>query len=144
MEKARRTAGWMLATGMFVVSLPALAEIAVIGNSAIATDSLTAKQISNLWLGKSKLIPGGGKPAVVDQKPGSPAHTEFYKKIVKKNSSQLKAYWAKVVFSGKGAPPKAMANDAEVIDWVTSTPGGLGYVDSASVKGNVKVLFKQP
>ncbi len=133
-----------MAASLSVISLSCLAEIAVIGNKAIATDSLTAKQVSKLWLAKSKLIPGGGKPAVVDQAPGTAAHEDFYKNIVKKNSSQLKAYWAKIIFSGKGAPPKVMANDAAVIEWVVSTPGGLGYVDSASVNGTVKVLFKQP
>ncbi len=135
-------AGLVLGVSLSVMSLPCFAEIVVVGNKSIATDSLTAKQVSKLWLAKSKLIPGGGKPAVVDHAKGSPAYEDFYKNVVKKNSSQLKAYWAKIIFSGKGTPPKAMANDAAVIEWVASTPGGLGYVDSTSVNETIKVLFK--
>ncbi len=133
-----------MAASLSALSLSCYADISVVGNKSIAADSLTAKQVSKLWLAKSKLIPGGGKPVVVDQAAGSSVYEKFYKTVVKKNSSQLKAYWAKVVFSGKGAPPKVMANDAAVLEWVASTSGGLGYVDSASVNGTVKVLFKQP
>ncbi len=144
MGKPRRTAGWIMATILSVISLSCFADIAVIGNKAIAADSLSARQVSKLWLGKLKFIPGGGKPVVVDQTSGTPVYNNFYKNIVKKNSSQLKAYWAKIIFSGKGEPPRVMLNDAAVIEWVASTSGGLGYVDSKSVNETVKVLFKKP
>ncbi len=132
-----------MVSGLLLSCLSCFADVVVIGNKAIVADSLTAKQISDLWLGKSKFIPAGGKPAVVDQPSGTSVHNDFYKNIVKKNGSQLKAYWAKVVFSGKRLPPTALVNDAAVIEWVASTPGGLGYVDSASVNETVKVLFRK-
>ncbi len=120
------------------------AEVVVIGYPGIAVDSLSAKQVVKIWLGKSKRIPGGGKAKVVDQKPGSGVRDEFYKKAVNKTESQLKSYWAKVVFTGKGVPPKALADDAVVKEWVMATPDGLGYVDSGSVDDKVKVLLRLP
>jgi len=125
-------------------SAPLWAEVVVIGHPGITADSLSVKQVAKIWLGKSKRIPGGGKAKVVDQKPGSAVRDEFYKKAVRKTDSQLKSYWAKVMFTGKGAPPKALADDAAVKDWVVATPGGLGYVDSGSVDDKVKVLLRLP
>ncbi len=144
MGKSKKISKWIMASSLLLTSLPCCADVAVIGNKSIAADSLTARQISNLWLGKSKFIPGGGKPIVVDQVSGTSVHNDFYKNVVKKNGSQLKAYWAKVVFSGKRAPPMVLMSDADVINWVASTPGGLGYIDSASVNETVKVLFRNP
>ncbi len=144
MGKSKIISKWIMTSSLLLTCLSCCADVVVIGNKAIATDSLSARQISDLWLGKSKFIPGGGKPIVVDQASGTPVHNDFYKNIVKKNGSQLKAYWAKVVFSGKRLPPMVLVNDAAVIEWVASTPGGLGYVDSASVNGTVKVLFRNP
>jgi len=143
MGKSKIISKWIVTASLLLTSLSCFADVVVIGNKAIATDSLSAKQVSDLWLGKAKFIPGGGKPAVVDQPSGTFVHNDFYKNIVKKNSSQLKAYWAKIVFSGKKLPPTVMMNDASVIGWVASTPGGLGYVDSASVNETVKVLFRK-
>lgn len=49
--------------------------------------------------------------------------------------------WAKIVFAGKGTPPKTLKSDTEVISWVASTPGAVGYVNSAAADDSVKVLM---
>ncbi len=135
---------WLLALLSLGMAAASQAEVVVIGHPAIGADSLTAKEAARIWLGKAKTLPGGGKPHVVDQQPGSAVRNAFYGKAVKKTESQLKSYWAKVVFTGKGAPPKALADDAAVKQWVASTPGGLGYIDGGAVDDSVKVLLRLP
>lgn len=127
----------------FVGVLPVAvqAEVAVIGNKNITVDSLTLKQAKKLWLGKLKKLPGAGKVTVVDQSVGNAAQVEFYRKVVKKKANQLKAYWAKVTFTGKAFPPEKLPDDAAVLEWVANTPSALGYVDSAAVNGSVKLLL---
>ncbi len=144
MKETRRILGWVTGLTLMLCSASPWAEVVVIGHPGIGADSLTSKQVAKLWLGKSKRIPGGGKVKVVDQKPGSAARDEFNKKVLKKSDSQLKSYWAKVVFTGKGVPPKALPDDKAVKEWVMSTPDGLGYVDSGSVDDKVKVLLRLP
>ena len=119
-----------------------VAGVVVIGNNNLAVNSITAKQAKKLWLGKKTRIDGAGNVTVVDSKGNTAAHKEFYKKIVKKKPGQLKAYWAKKTFTGKGFPPEVLEDDSAVIDWVSSNPNGLGYVDSSSVNNKVKVLLK--
>ncbi len=68
-------------------------------------------------------------------------HEQFYANVVKKSGKKLKAYCAKIVFSGKRTPPKPFASDADVIGWVAKTPGALGYVDSGAADDSVKVLL---
>lgn len=116
------------------------AEVVIIGNKNIRVDSITTEQAKKLWLGKLKKI-GGIKITVVDQTAGNPVFEAFYNRIVKKKPAQLKAYWAKVSFTGKAFPPKQLKDDAAIIKWVASNPDALGYVNSSAVNDSVKLLL---
>jgi len=118
------------------------AELVIIGNRSIAADKVTTDEARKIWLGKLRRLSGSGKLSVVDHAAGSEAYTEFYSKVVKKKPSQLKAYWAKRSFTGKGFPPEQLASDAAVVEWVAGHENGLGYVDSASVTDAVKILLR--
>jgi hypothetical protein len=47
-----------------------------------------------------------------------------------------------LVFTGKGTPPKVVANDAEVISLISANPNLIGYIDATAVTGTVKVIAK--
>ena len=53
---------------------------------------------------------------------------------------QLKAYWAKLVFTGQGTPPKEVDNDAAVLKLVAENPNIIGYIDAAAVNSSVRVV----
>ena len=124
----------------FLMAGQVFADVAVIANKGISVDSISAKEAKKLWLGKSKSL-GGTNVKLADLKPGDASREQFYSNVVKKSGKKLKAYWAKIVFSGKGTPPKPFASDADVIGWVAKTPGALGYVDSGAADDSVKVLL---
>ena len=71
---------------------------------------------------------------------GHNAREEFNKKALGKSSSQLKAYWSKLIFTGKGTPPDAIGNVEDVIAKVASDPSAIAYIDAGSVTGTVKVV----
>jgi len=60
--------------------------------------------------------------------------------LLGRSSSQVSAYWSKLVFTGKGIPPKEVSNDAQVIDLVAKNPSVIGYIDKASVTDAVKEI----
>ena len=115
------------------------AEVAVIVHPSVSATA-SVKDISRVFLGKSKSLPGGHKVKPVGQSVGSTAREEFNKKVLKKSNSQLKSYWSKRIFTGKGQPPKALGSDADVIAKVSSDPGSIGYISKDSVTDSVKVL----
>lgn len=122
----------------------ARAEIAVVGNPALGVDALSKKQVKMLFLGKANKLPDGSSVAVVDQDEGSAVREAFGQKILRKNVSQMKAYWSRMIFSGKATPPKTVADDAAVRDWVARTANGIGYLDASQVDDSVKILLKVP
>ncbi|MCQ8877300.1 phosphate ABC transporter substrate-binding protein [Pseudoalteromonas shioyasakiensis] len=129
-----------LATALTVCSFSTLAEVAVIVNPANA-NQIDANTIKKIYLGKSKSFDDGMKVNPVNQDSNSVAD-EFNDKVVGKSGSQLNAYWSKLIFTGKGTPPEKLSNDQAVIDFVSSNTDGIGYIDSAKVTDNVKVVAK--
>jgi len=132
----------IVASLLFFVLQTASAGVVVIGNSGLSIDSITAAQAADIFLGKMPKLPDGTQLTVIEHKDGDPVKDEFYDKIVGKTASQLKAYWAKLVFTGEGVPPKEFAGDQAVIQHVSGTPGAIGYVSDKSVDKSVKVLFE--
>ncbi len=116
------------------------AEVAVIVNPA-NTSSLSDKDIERIFLGKQKRFAEGQAVNVVYGVSGTSSRSEFEQKALKKSSSQVKAYWSKLVFTGKGKPPKELSEE-EVIKFVASTPNAIAYVTPAKVDTSVKVLKK--
>ncbi|SFC00521.1 phosphate ABC transporter substrate-binding protein [Pseudoalteromonas denitrificans] len=117
----------------------AIADIAVIVHPSNA-NAMDASAISRLFLGKSKKFPDGTVAIPLNQAEASSATGLFNSKALKKSSSQLKAYWSKLVFTGKGTPPRSVESDIDVLDLVASNPNIIGYIDSAALTDKVKVL----
>ncbi|GLX84712.1 hypothetical protein tloyanaT_09640 [Thalassotalea loyana] len=124
---------------LMFVSPAVVAEVVVIVGAANA-NSVAGSDVSRIFLGKLKKFGDGSSVTPVNLAAGSPVREAFEKNALGKSSSQIKAYWSKQVFSGKGKPPKELGSDADVINFVSSNPGAIGYVDAGSVNDSVKVI----
>ncbi|WP_299265798.1 phosphate ABC transporter substrate-binding protein [uncultured Psychrosphaera sp.] len=124
-----------------LTSVFAQAEIAVVVHPSNAS-ALDSSAISRIFLGKLKSFDGGGQAVPINQESSMAATDEFNSKVLNKSGSQLKSYWSKLVFTGKGTPPKVVANDAEVISLISANPNLIGYIDATAVTGTVKVIAK--
>lgn len=144
MENRYKKKGWcvILAGVLSCAAQVASAELVVIGNPGIEFSELTKEQVSDIFLAKTSKLPDGTAVTVIDQQDGTPIKEEFYSRVTGKNPSQLKAHWAKIVFTGKGVPPKSYSGDQAVKQQVANTPGAVGYVDDGAVDMTVKVLLK--
>lgn len=131
----------LVAAGLLAAAQPALAEIVVIVSAKSGATALTEEQASDVFLGKNSSLPGGGQAVPVDQSEGSPVREQFYTKVSSKSSAQLKAYWSKQIFTGKGQAPKEAGDSAAVKALVAGNPNIIGYVDKSVVDGSVKVLL---
>ncbi|MBT4836893.1 MAG: phosphate ABC transporter substrate-binding protein [Methylococcales bacterium] len=130
----------LVLAGCLLMTTSVYAGTSVIASASFPADSVTAKQLKRIWLGKKVKI-GGISPKRVDLSKGSGDRKIFYKKIVKKSSSKLKAYWAKVMFKGNSFPPKTMDDNSSVKEWVNESSKRIGYISSDAVDSSVKVLM---
>ena len=111
----------------------AYADVAVIVSAKSTAATMSADEVSQIYLGRSKAM----KP--IDN---TPVRSQFYSKVTGKDEAQVKAIWSKLVFTGKASPPKVLASDADVVKAVASDPSAIGYVDKGAVDSSVKVLLE--
>ncbi len=115
------------------------AQIVVVVNPA-NTNTLDSKVVQRIFLGKDKKFGDGSTTIAVNQVADTQIRQNFDQSILGRNSSQVSAYWSKLVFTGKGIPPKEVNSDADVIDLVSKNPSVIGYIDKASATDAVKVI----
>lgn len=124
---------------MSLASHIASAEVVMVVHPSNA-DAIDAKTVQRIFLGKEKKFPGGSEATPINQVAESGVRADFDTSIIGRSSAQVSAYWSKLVFTGKGVPPTEVADDAAVIAAVAADPSAIGYVDSASVTGDVKAI----
>jgi len=122
----------------------AAAEVVVIGNKGSSVSSLSADQASAIFLKKTDSFPDGTPVVAVDLPNDNPVRDEFYDKATHKNANQVKSYWAKRIFTGKGTPNDIQHSESDVKSWVAGGADHIGYVSAAAVDDSVKVLLRLP
>lgn len=116
-----------------------MAKVVVIVN-VTNTATLSDNDLSSLFLGKSKSFPNNNKAQAINLNYGNETRKAFEKSILKKTSSQVKAYWSKLLFSGKGRPLRELSSDAEVLAFVAENPNAIAYIDASNIDSSVKVV----
>ena len=131
----------LAAAVLCMASAGAFAQVAVVVNPKSPLASMTADQVSGIFLGKSNTLPSGATAAPTDLPDSAPTRELFYTKVTGKSTAQVKAAWSRLVFSGKATPPKELASSAEVKKFVASNPDAIGYIEKSAVDSSVKVVF---
>lgn len=130
------------ALGVFALSSLANAGVALIAHPDTAVSSLDAQQVLKIYMGRTSNLPDGSAVVPLDQAEGSPIRSEFVTRVLGKTEQQLRSFWSREIFTGKGQPPRSVGSSADVIRMVTSRPGYVGYIDSKDVTPKVKVLLR--
>jgi ABC-type phosphate transport system substrate-binding protein len=107
--------------------------IVVIANPA--APPLTKEQVADLFLGKNQ----GMK--LLDQPNSAPVKAVFYQKVSGHDLSQVKATWARLIFTGKAQAPREVSDAAAVKKAVASDPKAIGYIEKSELDPSVKVIL---
>jgi ABC-type phosphate transport system substrate-binding protein len=130
-------------TGLVFISTAGTAAaevVAVVGANSPVT-SLTKSQVINIFLGKSNRFPDGSLAVPIDQKEGSTERNKFYASYANMSAAQIKSHWSKIIFTGRGQPPKEVANGAEVKKRIAANPNTIGYLEDDLVDDSMRVLL---
>jgi len=139
-----KTQKLLAASALVLGCVVAQAEFVVVVGAKSPVSTLTSEQVAQIFLGKVSTFPGGEQASPIDQPDGVGIRNEFYEKLTNKTQKQVLAYRANMVFSGKGKPPKEVANSQDVKKALSESPSSIGYIEKAAVDGSVKVVFTQP
>jgi hypothetical protein len=128
----------VLLTGIAAFALQA-GEIKIIANPSVGASGISSDDLKRVFLiTKSSLSDGSHVEPVLEK--GGAAHEAFLKEYLGKTDAALSTYYRSLVFTGKGAIPKTLASDAEVVAYVAKTKGAVGYVAASTPVAGVKEL----
>jgi ABC-type phosphate transport system substrate-binding protein len=135
----------VLAAVMFsaatVQSAAAAGELVVIVSAKSTVSALRPEQVADIFLGQLSSFPGGVEAVALDQNIGSPERDEFYSKVTAKTRPLVKAHWTKMIFTGRGQPPREIGDSAAVRKKVAENPSLIGYIDKAALDSSVKAVL---
>ena len=110
-------------------------------NASNPTSALSKDDLARVYLKKQTTWKGGGSVAVVDQSPKAPVRAQFSMQVLGRDVPTMKNYWQQSLFSGRGVPPIEQPSDDQVLSFVASNPGAIGYVSAdAPLPAGVKAL----
>lgn len=118
----------------------AMADVVAVVSSQNTVTALTRSQVVDLFLGKARRFPNGIVALPIDQAEGSSAREEFYKTYADKSPAQIKAYWSKILFTGRGQPPLAVANGLEMKKRIAANSAAIGYIDRSLLDASVREI----
>ncbi len=129
-----------LITLLLVLFMPsAQAELAVIAHIKNNIGVLSAKQVQDIFMGRTRNFPNGRFALPIDQ--SSPLRAEFYQKLTGRPVEQVNAYWARIMFTGQASPPQQLPDDEAVLQTVRENEGAIGYINQIRVDKTVRVLL---
>jgi ABC-type phosphate transport system substrate-binding protein len=119
----------------------AAADLVVIVSAKSSITSLRPDQVADIFMAEAGRFPDGREVAALDQLVGSPLRDEFYQKVANRSPALMKAYWTKMVFTGRGQPPRELPNSLAVRKLVADNPAMIGYIERSALDSSVKPVL---
>jgi ABC-type phosphate transport system substrate-binding protein len=113
-------------------------DIAIITNINNDNLQISHSEAINIFMGRYRRFSDGSKAIPIDN---DSIKNMFYMQLVNKSPSEIKAYWATLIFSGRTQPPKSMEDTSKVINTVKQEPQAIAYIPANQVNNKVKVLL---
>jgi len=116
-------------------------DFTVIVNASNPVTSLPRDDVAKLFLKKTVAWESGRAVAPVELPPAAKAREAFARTVLNKSIAQVKSYWQQQIFSGRDVPPPEKQTENDVVAFVRSNPGAIGYVSKgADIGHGVKAL----
>ncbi len=75
----------------------------------------------------------------VDRKGDSETRKVFLKEVLQMTSDEMTRYFTEREYQNAEAPPVKLPTDNEIVDYVESNVGAIGFVNKSAVKAGSKV-----
>lgn len=128
------------------VAIPAIAtaadDIVVIVNQKIGANKLSREEVIDIFLGRNRHLPSGVSALPLDLPITSLEREQFYSRLTGKSVSEINAYWARLIFSGRASPPSLAHSQEEAMQMVIDNRSAVGYVARSKVTPSVKIIFE--
>ncbi len=118
----------------------ACAEVVVVVSNDSPIRELTSLQLADIYLGRLTHLPDGQAIRPIDQAEQTSTHSEFYQRYLGRTPAQMRSHWSRLIFTGRGQPPKTVSSNADMAEVLNRNPNAIGYMDSEALPDGLQVL----
>lgn len=116
--------------------------LVVVVSEGCSINSLTKRQVVDIYMGRFNTFPNGGSVSPIDLPPQSLLKNQFYMKLLQQSEKKVNSYWARLLFSGSAKPPQIINSVEDIIARLRENNEMIAYIPESEVKEGVKVVFK--
>ena len=113
--------------------------VVVIGHPSVK--QLDGQTVARIYTGRVIEVDGVSITAVNATR-GSTVRERFLQIFLHQDEDKYTAYWTVRRYIGKGASPRELPKASDIIRFVTTTPGAIGYIDETEVQPGLNVLLR--
>jgi ABC-type phosphate transport system substrate-binding protein len=113
--------------------------VVVIGNTSVK--KVDATSVLRIYTGRTSEIDGAAVYAV-NAPTGTAIRNRFLSNCLQQDESRYTAHWTVRKYVGKGTSPREFARSTDVLNYVATTPGAIGYLEESEVAPGVNVLLR--
>ena len=115
-------------------------QMVVIGNSNVPR--MDTVSVQRVYTGRIISF-AGVNITPVSLKPGMEERSRFLREFLTQDEEKYTAYWTVRRYIGKGVPPVELPSTGDIVKYVTSTPGAVGYIDESELKPGMNVIVRK-
>jgi ABC-type phosphate transport system substrate-binding protein len=129
---------FFLLIAMILFAAKSQAQVLVIANPNVNTNSVSKADLSKVYTGATSQIGGSHVvPALLKQ---GTIHTDFLTNYVGQAPVSVLVIWRGLVLSGQATMPRTFDSEEDLVKYVAHTPGAIGYIDKSTPHEGVKSL----
>jgi ABC-type phosphate transport system substrate-binding protein len=130
-----------LSLAFLAASAAAAGDVAIIVHRDNPQAVVTMAELSRLFRLDQQRWASGDKVDVVLQVGGSDKAALILDRVYRMKAEDLKPFWLGKIYRGElTAPPRVLASDAGVKQFVAGNPRAMGYIDAVLLDASVKPL----
>ena len=120
----------------------ARAEIVLVTAIDSTVSELSRDEAEQLYMGRRAALSARGALLLLDL-PSGPVRDQFYRLLTGKNPSQIRAYWSRMVFTGRALPPTESANVSDAHRILLENPNAIAYLPATYAEDpSLRVLLR--
>ena len=124
---------------MVLGELHATNGVVVIGNANV--QSLDVETLEKIYTGRQIQL-GTVYVTPVNADTGNSVRDRFLQAFLRQDEGKYTGYWRVRRSTGQGKPPREINKATDIIEFVRSTPGAIGYIGEDDLRPGVNVLLK--
>ncbi len=131
----------LIATLACSASLQA-ADFVVAVRSDSEIGALERNDVINIFFGRSLKLQNGRQAEPLDLPRQSEEREYFYQRLIGKTQSEVNAYWARLLFTGRIVPPRNTGSQEQMIETLLANPMAIGYLERSKMHRRLRIVYE--